>query len=249
MDITTLLLLSGTVFAASGLQAATGMGYGVIAGPVFLVMLNGIAALQISTLHNLAIALMLTPLLRAHIHRSILRGLIGGSVLGIIAGFALQTAVSTTALKIAATVMVGFVTLLLLREMFSGQKNDAKQDVTRAEIVGVGTAAGLMGGMLAMPGPLAATWMSVRGVQKQQVRATTLAFFVFAYGANTLLYAGWNGLEKDTIKLAAILLPILGLGILAGSKLSENISEKAFRLILLFVLAATLALLISDWAF
>jgi len=131
-------------------------------------MLNGIAALQISTLHNLAIALILAPLLRAHIDRSILRGLIGGSVLGIIAGFALQTAVSTTALKIAATVMVGFVTLLLLREMFSGQKNDAKQDVTRVEIVGVGTAAGLMGGMLAMPSPLAATWMSVREVQKSK---------------------------------------------------------------------------------
>lgn len=248
MDTTTFLLLSCTVFAASGLQAATGIGYGVIAGPVFLVVLNGVAALQISTLHNLAIALILTPFLRSHIDRSILRGLVLGSIFGIVAGFMLQIAVSTNTLKIAATLMLGFVSLTLLRDMLGLRKSADEINIKKIETLSIGAAAGLLGGMLAMPGPLAATWMSVRGMQKQQVRSTILAFFVFAYGANTLLYAGWYSFDGNTLCLAAILFPVLGLGLVTGSKLSACLSELMFRVILLSVLVATLILLVSDWA-
>lgn len=248
MDLTTLLLLSGTVFAASGLQTATGIGYGVIAGPVFLVVLNGVAALQISTLHNLAIALVLAPFLQTHIDRSILRSLILGSILGIVVGFVLQIAVSTNTLKIAATLMVGFVMLTYLRDMVGLRRSAEGHKVRQFETLSVGAVAGLLGGMLAMPGPLAATWMSVRGMLKQQVRATILAFFIFAYGANTLLYAGWYGFDGNTLRLAATLFPVLGLGLIAGSKLSARLSEAMFRVILLGVLAATLILLVSDWA-
>lgn len=59
MDIQTLLMLSCTVFGASLLQAAAGIGYGVIAGPILLIVLNGSEAFEISTLHNLIIAIVL----------------------------------------------------------------------------------------------------------------------------------------------------------------------------------------------
>jgi uncharacterized membrane protein YfcA len=73
-----------------------------------------------------------------------------------------------------------------------------------------------------------------------------LAFFVFAYGANTALYSIWHGFEASTLRLAAVLTPILGLGLIAGSKLSSHISEVMFRVILLGVLMGTLVLLIVD---
>ena len=38
--------------------------------------------------------------------------------------------------------------------------------------------------MLAMPGPIAAAWMSINGLLKNEIRATIISFFVFAYGVN-----------------------------------------------------------------
>jgi uncharacterized membrane protein YfcA len=246
MDTTTILLLCSAVLIASSLQAATGIGYGVIAGPVFLVALSGIDALQISALHNLMIALALTPFLRMHIDKKILLGLLLGSAFGILTGFILQISVSINALKIVATLMLSFVMFTLLRDLFRPRTTATDVEIKRMETFYVGALAGLLGGMLAMPGPLAGTWMALRGVHKQQIRATLLAFFVFAYGANTALYSIWHGFEASTLRLVAVLTPILGLGLIAGSKLSSHISEVMFRVILLGVLMGTLVLLIVD---
>ena len=55
------LILNLAVFGAAALQSATGIGFGVIAGPVLLIALNDGAAIQISILLNLLIAVILTP--------------------------------------------------------------------------------------------------------------------------------------------------------------------------------------------
>ncbi|MCH8244510.1 hypothetical protein IIB97_01325 [Patescibacteria group bacterium] len=55
------LILSIAIFAAATLQSATGIGFGVIAGPVLLVVLNDSAAIQVSIILNLLIAMLLAP--------------------------------------------------------------------------------------------------------------------------------------------------------------------------------------------
>ncbi len=55
------LVLNVAVFGASALQSATGIGFGVIAGPVLLVALNDGSAIQISIVLNLLIAAFLAP--------------------------------------------------------------------------------------------------------------------------------------------------------------------------------------------
>ena len=104
-----------------------------------------------------------------------------------------------------------------------------------------------MGGMLAMPGPLAATWMSVRGYPKQEVRATILAFFIFAYGSNVVLYSSTSGFSGGVGKLSLTLAAPLILGVVAGNSISKHVSEAVFRRILLAVLTATIAMLLVDW--
>ena len=248
MDIVTLFMLGFAVFGASCLQSATGIGYGVIAGPIFLVVLNGPEAFQISTLHNLAIALILLPVLWNSINKTALRLLVAGSSCGLIVGFALQLWIDVLALKVAATLMIGFVTVTLVRNM---RRNitPIKQDSPSAlETSGIGMLAGIMGGMLAMPGPLAATWMSAKGFHKQEVRATVLAFFVFAYGANAILYVGVTGFSTEILKLTLLLMVPLIFGIIAGNRLAGLINEKVFRWILLLVLLSTLSLLTVDWS-
>ena len=49
-------LLNVAVLVASALQSATGIGFGVIAGPILLIVLNDGSAIQISIALNLLIA-------------------------------------------------------------------------------------------------------------------------------------------------------------------------------------------------
>ncbi len=244
MDPILLSLLALAVFGASMLQAATGIGYGVIAGPIFLVALNGAEAIQISTLHNFLIAILLVPVLRHGIDKGVLKCLALGSIAGIAVGFMLQSTLSVVALKLIAAVMVGFVALTLVFDMRRKRRVGSSPDPSITEISVVGAFSGIMGGMLAMPGPLAATWMSIRAFEKNTVRATILAFFIFAYGANILSYVSTWAFDRKTLELTAILTPFLALGIVSGGVVSRKLSEALFRKILLCVLILTAVTLV-----
>ena len=52
----TLLAMHAAVFVASLLQAATGIGFGVIAGPIILLAMNSGSAVQVTILLSLMIA-------------------------------------------------------------------------------------------------------------------------------------------------------------------------------------------------
>ena len=247
MDIQTLLMLSCTVFGASLLQAATGIGYGVIAGPILLIVLNGSEAFEISTLHNLIIAVVLFPVVRNMVNTHLLSFLIVGGSLGILTGFLFQNLFSVWVLKVFSAVMVSFVATSLALDMRHTEQVDRSDSQPAKEISVVGFLSGIMGGMLAMPGPIAATWMSVRGYSKQETRSTILAFFIFAYGSNVLLYWSTYGFSNDVLKLTLTLAAPLALGIFIGNTISKHVSEVMFRKVLLAVLLATVASLVADW--
>ena len=230
------------------LQAATGIGYGVIAGPIFLVALNGAEAIQISTLHNLLLAIILAPMLRKGVEKSVLKYLVVGSIAGIAFGLILQYALTVMALKLIAAAMVAFVAMTLIVDMRRKRATTSASKQSTAEVISVGALSGIMGGMLAMPGPLAATWMSVRSYDKNSVRSTILAFFLFAYGANVLSYFAVSGFSAQTLRLTAFLTPSLVLGIAAGGAISRILSEALFRKILLGVLVSTAAVLLASLA-
>ena len=108
MSIETFFLIGTVVFCASCLQSATGLGYGVIAGPVFLFIFNSDEALQLSALHNLAIAVILTSLIYKDVDRKFLKNLIIGGILGTLIGFIIQILVDINFLKIFATIVIFF---------------------------------------------------------------------------------------------------------------------------------------------
>ena len=249
MDVITLMMLGCAVFGASCLQSATGIGYGVIAGPIFLVTLDGVEAFQISTIHNFAIALILLPSIWRQWNHVMLRALILGSSFGILVGFYLQASVNVLFLKIAATLMLGFVLGALIRDIRSKSRGCKTCKIPQIEIISIGGLTGIMGGMLAMPGPLAATWMSIRGVSKKEVRATILAFFIFSYGVNIFLYAGAMGFSIGIVGLSLWMLGPLVAGVITGKKLGAILSEDAFRYMLLIVLVLTMFVLCADWVY
>ncbi|MCP4494528.1 MAG: sulfite exporter TauE/SafE family protein [Gammaproteobacteria bacterium] len=242
----TFLTLFLPVLVAAILQSATGIGYGVIAGPIFLAVLNGSHAFQISIVHNLLIALMLLPVVYRDFNRTVLIYLVLGSCLGIPAGFLLQLFVGVTFLKLFSMVVISIIAGALVFNMLNSTKHSFEDGVKPTEQLFIGSLAGFMTGILAMPGPLASAWMSIRGGEKKAIRATVLSFFIFAYGSILILQVLFSGISQATQTLSLALAPVVIIGILTGNALSHHISEVVFRFILLAVLCSTaIVLLVS----
>ena len=168
------------VFAASALQAATGIGFGIIAGPILLVVLNDGSAIQISILLNLIIAGMLTPMLWRKVDRVLLTRLVIGLMIASPMGVWLFLVMNVTWLKSLAAVAV-VLTFVMTALNHRRQRPAQPVPTSVAQQGSMGLVAGLMGGSLGIPGPIPAAWMSAKGYGKDTIRATILAMFVVSY--------------------------------------------------------------------
>ena len=139
-----ILVLGITIFGASALQSSTGIGFGVIAGPLLLIVLNDGAAIQISVLLNLLIALLLAPSLRRKSDRRLLKSLLIGLAIGSPLGLLIYLQVDIALLKTFAGVVVLFTLFLVLRgdRVSSFLQGDV---VGSFEQVSIGVIAGIMG--------------------------------------------------------------------------------------------------------
>ena len=235
------LVLNFAVVGAAILQSATGIGFGVIAGPVLLIALNDGSAIQVSILLNLLIAVLLTPSLWRAADWRLLPKLLGGLAIGSPIGLLVFLKMDIAMLKVfvgLAVMLALFLTLHSYRRPSSGARKHSA-----AEQVSVGVTGGIMGASLAMPGPIPAAWMSAAGSNKETIRATILVMFVFAYSVALALQTSMAGLSADTLELSLQLAPATVAGILLGRVLSSCITERVFRRILAVVLTTTAIIL------
>ena len=239
-----LLILNSAVFAASALQSATGIGFGVIAGPILLLALNDGTAIQISIVLNLLIATVLAPSLRQHANKELLKRFMIGLLIGSPVGFLIFLNLEIAWLKTFA----GFAVLFTLFVTVRGYRNTQQTRIStprHAEQVSLGAVAGLMGASLAMPGPIPAAWMSVKGYDRNTVRATILLMFVLAYAVALALQFVGSGIGANTWRLCMVLTPATIFGIIAGRILNHRVSEQIFRWALIAILATTATMLFS----
>ncbi len=238
------IALNIAVFGAAALQSATGIGFGVIAGPILLIALNDGSAIQISIVLNLLIAVILTPSLWQQADRPLLARLLIGLAVGSPFGLLIYLSLDIVFLKAFAGLAV-VLTLILTVRGSSSQARSMSKTPGNAEQVSIGIVAGIMGASLAIPGPVPAGWMSTRGFSKETIRATILVMFVFAYLVALVLQFGLAGIGADAMTLSAMLAPSTVVGILVGRLLSDRITEKSFRWILMIILASTAIMLFA----
>lgn len=234
----TLVALHAAVLAAALLQAATGIGFGVIAGPIILMVMNDGAAVQVTILLSLLIALVLAPSLYRQAHKKVLGHLLLGSAVGVPLGILIFLNVSLEVLILLAALAVLFMALstsgLLALPLRKGEtRRGAVQNLA------IGVLSGAMSASLAMPGPVAAARMSALALPKKTIRATILVMFVVSYSAAFAFQVGLVGWSRPAWSLTASLLPATLIGILLGRLLVARISERAFRGLIVAVLIAT----------
>ena len=240
-----IVVLMVAVFGASALQSATGIGFGVIAGPILLILLNNGSAIQISIVLNLLIASLLTPMLWKQSDKALLKNLVIGLAIGSPFGLLIFLSIDIVMLKVGAGVAVLLTLLLVLRDARSKSRT-AAPGPGRIEQVSIGAVAGIMGVCLAMPGPVPAAWMASKAISKDTIRATILAMFVVSYTVALALQLGLAGIGSEVLRLSLILAPATVIGILLGQFLSRHITGRVFRWILVTILASTATALFSS---
>jgi len=238
-------VVQGAVFAASLLQGATGIGFGVIAGPILLFVLNSASAIQVSIIQSLVIALVLAPSVYRNIDRSVLKLLVYGSCVGIPLGIFVFIRIDVETLKLLAGVSVGFMALTTAG-VFEKLKGESGRNTRSGTAIGVGVVSGAMSSSLGMPGPVPAAWMIASGCSKAVTRATILVLFVPSYSAALLLQAFTPGISYEGLSWSLQLLPATILGVFSGKLLEPRISEHMFKRIISVVLAGTALVLFVD---
>ncbi len=234
------LVLQLAVFGAALLQSATGIGFGVIAGPILLLALNDGSAIQISILLSLMIAVVLTPSLLKSVDRVLLPRLVLGTAVGLPLGAAVFTTVTVDVLKLLAGVAVLFMALLASGVLGRAGEKTPLRPGRRLDL-GVGAVSGAMSVGLGMPGPAVAAYMMTHGRPPAVTRATLLALFVFSYSVGIAVQAATVGVTASTLDLCLELTPATLLGVLVGKISAGRISERVFRWAITVILIATAA--------
>lgn len=231
-----IVMLHAAVLLAALVQAATGIGFGVLAGPVILIALNSGSAIQISMMLSLLIAAVLTPSLARGVDWPLLRRVLLGSLAGFPAGIVVFLLVSVDVLKLLAG---GAVLFMALSAAGYGRRAETGGGPRLARDLAVGAVSGAMNTSLAMPGPVVAARMAARRQSKDVVRATVLVTLVFSYIVAIAFQAAFVGLGAETLALTATLVPATLAGAVIGKLAAARIGETGFRRMVTVLLAIT----------
>ncbi len=236
------LLVVAVVFAASVLQAITGIGFGVIAGPILLVTMGSAAAIQVSIVLSFLIAVVLSPTTLPHVNWRLLKPLFVGVCIGSPIGALAYRYLSLDTLKLLAALVVICMTAISagLLKRYPVFEKDSKSR-RRA----VGAVSGALNTTLAMPGPPVAAFATAIKSDKSIVRATTLVTFLFAYPIALAFQAGIAGVSSEMVSTTLSLSLPTVVGAFSGLLVSRFVAEKIFKwLTIAFLLASAVSLLL-----
>ena len=225
MALTSFVILAAITFAGAVVAGAFGVGFAILAAPLFLVGMDSTGAIPVLAVLNFAAS-----------------ALCAGSVCGLPIGLVLFGAADVSDLKLVAGAVIMLLALLLLaRErgyvVFDRRaKSAARASVPIALLVGA--LAGAMGTALAMPGPILMLYLVVLRLTKDQSRALSLVFFTFVYSVVCLLHAWDGGLAAQRLWFSAKPIPAVIVGVAAGHWLARHISEERYRVLVLVILFA-----------
>lgn len=234
------VLLHSASLVAAFFQSVTGVGFGMIAGPVILMVLEDPGAVLISTCLSWLIALCLFPSLRKGTDVPMMSRLLLGAGLGLPFGLWVWSIVDIQTLKLIAGLTIGGLTAMMLFGAPGLRTSGRMGDIA------FGALGGLFGGCLAMPGPPPALRMAGTGRGKAVSRATLVSFFMAIW---PMIFAGQaltRGLDPAILWSALSLVPATLVGILIGNWAASRVSETFFRRLVLGFLIVTSAALLLD---
>ncbi len=239
MDV--VILFMGIIVAASILQTSTGFGFSIMATPFLLLLFDPREAIQINLVLSLIISLALIRKIRRDIDVPILKRLIKGSAIGLVVGIGIFLKVNTVQLKLAVSIVILLLTFLLMLSFRMKQ--------TRRRDVFTGGISGALTTSIGMPGPPLLLYFAGTETEKEKLRATTLAFYLFIYSASLVTQMIVAGTDRTVWVSSGIALPLVIIGLFLGQKLFKWVSPSKFKVITYIILLFTGCYLLIESTF
>ncbi len=231
-----LLLFFLLILLASVLQTSSGFGFSIMATPFLLMLFSPQEAMQINILLSLVISLALIWQIRSDIDVGLLKKILLGSIVGAPFGSFIFAIVDLTTFKlIIALILIG-VTILLMRN-FSIQP-------TKNREYGVGFLSGLLTTSIGMAGPPLLLYFAGTQKNKENTRATSIAYFIFIYAISLLFQLTVEGTNKTVWVNSLYALPLVLIGLVLGQILFKKLNQALFtKMIYMLLLIAGVFLL------
>src|SRR5699024_4482398 len=152
------------------LQTSTGFGFSIMATPFLLLMFEVREAIQINLILSLIISCALILKIKKYVDTGILKRFITGSLLGLPIGFSVFLMMDMTWLKLVVSILILVSTVLLI--IHFPIKQTTRRDFSIVELSGAFTPS------IGMPGPPLLLYFSGTNTTKENLRDTTLAFYL-----------------------------------------------------------------------
>jgi len=217
------------IFFAYAVKGLSGFGSGLIAIPLLAFIFPLTLIVPVLGLLSYSGTLMQSFHLRKHVSWQDMLPLIPFSLFGIIIAIWLLVNVDGEILVLAlgCFVLLYAIYSLLPLPIHAGGRKWA---------ILAGSCGGMVGALFGTGGPFYVLYLKMRQLNKGQFRATIAMIFLFDGGARMTAYA-FNGLyTPQVLWMAAILMPVLFLGMYAGHHLHIRIDQQRFNQVISLLL-------------
>ncbi|UFT98381.1 sulfite exporter TauE/SafE family protein [Radiobacillus kanasensis] len=219
------------ILVASILQTSTGFGFSIMATPFLLMIFLPKEAIQINLILSLVISLSLIWKIKADIEFTLLKRFIVGSIVGVPFGILIFISINMNAFKMGVSILLLMLTLLLICN-FKVKPSQSKDFI-------VGGISGLLTTSIGMPGPPLLLYFTGVGTEKEKLRATTLAFYLFIYLISLITQIIITGTSKTILESSLYAIPIVFIGLFIGQIVFKWINQRIFRLFTYILLSCT----------
>ena len=228
-----LVFALAVVFVSGTVAGFAGFGFALVTVPALLLVYDPAVVITVNTTLSLFTTTNVALGARRDIDPGTIFRLLPFSLVGLIAGVEILELAEPEYIRLAVGPLVVVSAVLLFRGVrIPGAESRWADGVA-------GSTSGLLGTSTGIGGPPVVLLLASRKIRKHVFRATVAAYFVFTgvVGLALLFLRGVAGVQD--LVLAALLVPAVFVGKLAGTYLLERSSEEAFRAATLGIVALT----------
>jgi uncharacterized membrane protein YfcA len=244
MDSYLLVVVAGA-FAAGFVQGLSGFAFALVSLSIWAWAVDPQVAAPMAVFGALVGQLVTWPLTRRGFHLGRLWPFVVGGVIGVPMGVLALRTIDPSEFKfglgafLIAYCPIAFLLPPTLALRFGGKWADGA----------AGWIGGVMGGLGGMAGSIPALWANLRGWDKEAQRGVMQAFSVAMHVVTLTGYAAAGDiLTAETLKMCAIIAPVLALPALGGAMLFHRMDALAFRRLVLALLFLTGLVLVASSA-
>ncbi len=229
MSLTQFIFIGVIVLVASFIQALFGFGFALIAVPLMIFVIDLPTAVVTATTVSLVSTSMQWYESRAIQVREMSRRLVLSALVGLPFGLWLLTNVDVRAMK-------AFLGFMVLIGVFLSIKGFDLQRLPVSFDFAMGAFSGLLSTATSTNGPPLVFLLHSRKYTPVEFRAVLNRVFTISSFISLVMFGFAGKITSDSVSLALLAIPVMGLGVLLGIKARQHVNLDHFRTLVVWLL-------------